>query len=189
MLGAPLADVQGESSAVGHRVPRVHCEIEQHLVQLNGVGAHQRSVVVDRRLEAHPLAEDVTEQQLGLTNDVGRIEDHRIQLLELAEREQLASEVAGAPNGVEDDGDVLLALLSGDFVPQQLRVAADDGEDVVEVVRDAAASRPMASILWASCNCSSSMVRSVMSSMTAITKPSSRGAVSVTCAWTTDPSR
>ena len=50
------------------------------------------------------------------------------------EREQLPRERNGAVGGLKDLGGSVLAALTAKPKSQQLRVTADDGQDIVEVV-------------------------------------------------------
>ena len=59
------------------------------------------------------------------------------------EREDLARQVARALRGIDDRVDRLAAALSrGDVVSEELGIGEDDGQEVVEVVRDASGQAP-----------------------------------------------
>jgi hypothetical protein len=129
-----------------HRVPPVHGEVQQHLLELTGIGAHRR-VVEDADVEDDLLAERAPEQRLGVAHErrqADRLQAHGC--LRLKARSCRTS-VACPLGGAADLGEVLPHGIVGgeggrEVAARELEVGADDRQQVVEVVRDAAASCP-----------------------------------------------
>ena len=104
-----------------------------------GIGADRAEVaaMLDDQLDG--LAEQPLQQMGHLRHDVGKLEHLRAQGLLAREGEQLAGQARSAVRVRLDLLDVVIVAVAG-RVPHQHQVAmADDrGQDVVEVVRDAA---------------------------------------------------
>ena len=88
--------------AVGHGVPRVDHQVEQHLFQHARVGLDERQARRITAFQADILADDALEH-LGQVRDQ-IIERHRLglHLLFAAENEQLPGQVGGAFSGADD---------------------------------------------------------------------------------------
>ena len=104
-----------------------------------GIGADRAEVaaVLDDQLDR--LAEQALQQVRHLRDDVGKLQHLRAQRLLAREGEQLAGQAGGAVRVRLDLLDVVIVAVAR-RVPHQHQVAmADDrGQDVVEIVRDAA---------------------------------------------------
>jgi hypothetical protein len=140
----------------------------QHLVQLRRVAEDGRvSVSITDRTRSS------TGSSRGSADGRPRSPRHpnrtAFRILLAAERQNLAHEISRAARGAQHFGDdPVRTAAPRQVVLRHLRVADDRGEDVVEVVRDAAASVPIASIFcaWKS---SASSVRRVVSAAGALT--------------------
>ena len=133
----------GERSAGRHRVARVDGEIEQHLLELSAVGAHARQRRRSLSMSSS-MCSPMMRRSIGAdaAHDVAEIEHRRLQHLLAAEREQLVREIRGAIGRVDHLAEIVRggAGLVGAH-QRELRVAGDDRDQIVEVVRDAAGER------------------------------------------------
>ena len=134
--GAGLDD---QLAAVRHGVAGVEGEIEDRGGQLIGIDDGQAYFVRENRFDLDVLAERSLQQFRGIDDqriDVGFL---RFERLLACERQQLLGEVGAARrrfvDHLRDGGELRLAL---DGVGQDFDRSGDHGQDVVEVVRDAA---------------------------------------------------
>ena len=86
----------------GHRVARVHDQVDQHLLELTGVGQHVAERGIEVHVERHVGAEQAAEHRVDLAHHAVERQHARLEHLPAAEREQLASEAGGALAGVAD---------------------------------------------------------------------------------------
>ena len=132
-------DGQRPAALRRHRVARVDREVDDHLLELARVGADRPEVaaVLDHQLDR--LAEQPLQQMGHLRDHVGKLEHLRAQGLLPREGEQLAGKARGAVRVRLDLLDVVIVAVARRMPHQhQVAVADDRGQDVVEVVRDAA---------------------------------------------------
>ena len=127
--------------AVGHRVARVGREVEDHALDLRLVGLDRREAGRDPHADADVVADDPPHHRLHPGHDLVEVEHARVQHLAPAEGEQLAREAGRLLGRVGDLAELLAARRVG-LGEQDLRVARDHGQQVVEVVRDAAGEPP-----------------------------------------------
>jgi hypothetical protein len=135
-----------ELSALRHRVPGVHDQVHDDLLDLARIGLHESEIGRQPRLQLDVLAEEPRQHLAGVRDDLVEIEDLGLHHLAATEREDLPREVGGPPSGRPD----LLEVgppwrRRAHFEQEDVAVAEDHGEDVVEVVGDAPASSPTAS--------------------------------------------
>jgi hypothetical protein len=127
-----------QHSAVRHRISRVRREVHHDLLGLLAVGVHRRQ----RRLQPHHQLDVLTDEPLERGPDVVdesvQAEQRRFDDLFPAEGEQLARQAGGPATrllNLQDVGAVRLA--QGRGFEQQLAVAENRRQEVVEVVRHA----------------------------------------------------
>ena len=123
----------------GHRVPRVHHEVQHGLLEAIRVGDDRRRGRVERELEGDAVAEDLVEQ-------LAHTEEHLVQVERLglvdaasAERHEVVGEGGGPVGGAlhrVDAGPGRVEHL--EVVLEQLDLPAHHRQHVVEVVGDAA---------------------------------------------------
>src|SRR5438876_10580026 len=131
--------LDGELAALGHRIPRIHGQIHDHLLELPRVGLHGAERRIEPRREVDVLAQQAAQHLLDVGHEAVQADDARLQHLLAAEGEQLPGEPRRPVCGLADFLGVVAARVTGGQVfEQQVDVARDRGEDVVEVVRDAA---------------------------------------------------
>ena len=122
-----------------HRVAGVDREIDDDLLELARIGADraEAAAVLDDQLDR--LAEQPLQQMRHLRHHVGKLEHLRAQGLLAREGEQLPSKAGSAVRVRLDLLDVVIVAVARRVAHQhQVAVADDRGQDVVEVVRDAA---------------------------------------------------
>jgi len=101
-----------------------------------GLDGAQGGVEAEHQLVV--LAHDAAQQGGAVAHHVVEVEDLQLEHLLAAEGEQLAGQGFGAGAGLDDQLQAAAGLGIGGGGEQQAAVAVDDGEQVVEVVGDAA---------------------------------------------------
>ena len=130
--------LDGQSPAIRHGILGIDREVGDDLLDLRGVGPH-RARRARHHGELDVLADQAPEHGHQPRHDGGQVEDARLEHLLAAEREELPREPRGSLRGLLDQLHGVAPGSGGlERVEQELRAAADDGQDVVEVVRDAA---------------------------------------------------
>jgi hypothetical protein len=156
----------GQNTAFWHGIARVHGKVDQGDLELGGVELDRP----ERRIEVE-LDPNVASQRLH--EHIVHADDQRIHVDHLGLERVLAPEgqqLAGQPTSLLDGSQCVLDETRSPLLgrpPQQIEIAHDDGEQVVEVVGDAAGELAHASIFCAWCSCSSMRRVSVMSSVVA----------------------
>ena len=125
--------------ALWHGIARVDHQIDDHLLQLPRVGQHAPQIVGKVGAECDMLADQALEQRRDARHHRVQVDHAGDQHLLAAEGEQLAGERGGTPGGIADLCDVVLEwVIAANFLEQHIGVAENDGEEIVEVVGDAA---------------------------------------------------
>jgi uncharacterized protein YPO0396 len=116
------------------------------------------------QVQLHPLAQEALQQHGEVVEPVVEVQHLRPQGLAAGEGEQLAHQARGPVGVLLDLHDVLEGRIRGPVVGQQQVAVADDRlEHVVEVVGHAARELATAFIFWDWANCCSSWRCSVVS--------------------------
>ena len=131
---------QRAAAALGdHRVAGVDREVDDHLLELARVGADRAEAAAMLDPELDRLAEQAVEQMRDLGDDVGQLEHLRAQRLLARESEQLPGQAGGAVGVGADLLDVVIVAVARRVAHQhQVAIAEDRGQDIVEIVGDAA---------------------------------------------------
>ena len=127
-----------ESAALGHGIARVHDQVRDHLLHLPRVGLHGAQVGCERGAQLDVLPDQASQQFFQVHHQRVQVEYLRRQDLLPAESEQLPRQVGGAFRRFADFLDVVALLLLRHRFQQEFGRAEDCGQEVVEVVRDAA---------------------------------------------------
>ena len=130
--------LDGELSALRHGVPRVDGEIEDRALQLVLVGLDRPQARRKHALELDLLAERPVQELRHVPDENVEVERLRLERLSPREGEQAAGQPRRALGALERHGD---AAIDSRFVapapPDDVETADDEGEEIVEVVRDA----------------------------------------------------
>ena len=139
--------VECQRATAGHRVARVHREIDQNLLDLPGVGEDRPQAGAQGGHELDVLPDGPAQQLLDVARHAAEVHHLGMDDLAAAEGEELAGERGGAVGRLPDALDVGAKLLppltagrsarKGDLFGDQRRVDEDHAEEVVEVVGDA----------------------------------------------------
>ena len=123
--------------ATGHRVARRDGQVHDHLLQLAAVGAHVGLTLLgDDQLDVRA---DQAPQHVGDVADRGvDVELTRLCHLLPAERQQLPRQLRRAGGRLDDLLDVAALIGLGQLVDQEMRIAQDRRQQVVEVMGDPA---------------------------------------------------
>ena len=139
-------DVRGldrELAALRHGITGVDREVHDHLLDLAGIRPHGGEVGREPRGELDVLAQQPAQHVLRFRHEAVQVDHFRLHHLLPAEGEQLAGEPRRAVGRLADLGDVFSARVGGaQVIQQQVGIAGDRREDVVEVVRHAAGQAP-----------------------------------------------
>ena len=128
---------------IGDRVAGVDDQVGQHLLDLPRIGEHARQAGQPHHFERDARPEQSPEQRRHPRDDVVELQRLGLHDLAPAEREQLARQVGGLLRRLADS----LQFLEHRRVARQqlargVAVAEHDGEQVAEVVGDAAGESP-----------------------------------------------
>ncbi len=128
----------GDPAGAGDGVTGVDTEVGEDLVELRGVHAHRPDLLAGLPDQVDVLADEAAEHLQGGVHTAVQIEHLRVDRLPPGKGEYLAGDLGGAGGGVGDlreigvQGGVGRHLVQGD-----LRIAEDDTQHVVEIVRHA----------------------------------------------------
>ena len=98
-------DVRGlddQLAAVGHRVARVHHQIEHHLLELARIHLHAPQIARRDPHQLDVLADQPPQQDLHVDDHLVHVEDRELEHLLAAEGQQLPREPGGALGGLLD---------------------------------------------------------------------------------------
>jgi hypothetical protein len=85
-----------EHAPVGHRIARVHSEIEQHLLELAAIGLDPAEVAVELGADLDVVADHPPEHLLHVVHDLVQVDAHGLEHLLPAEGEELTRQSGGA---------------------------------------------------------------------------------------------
>ena len=128
-----------ELTAVRHRVPGIHREIQDHLVELGRVDAHLADTGRGTDAEVDPFAEQAPKHRGDRKDRRARVENARREDLSAREGEQLTRELGGPIRRGDDLVEVrsIVDQIGRQMVAHELGVAADGRQHVVEVMGNA----------------------------------------------------
>ena len=137
--GIHLADADVQPALAVHGVAAVDGEIHQRGFELRDIGDRETVEIGNVDVDPDPGA-DQRADQLRHRLDLGAdIEHLRLQGLPAGERQQLSGQLGGALHGLGNRVDVAPAPLFRQFAAaQEIGRGADDGQQIVEIVRHAA---------------------------------------------------
>ena len=122
---------------------RVDREVHEHLLDLPWIRTDGARPAQERRVDLDVLAEQAREQADRVGDGAVEVERRELLHLAAAEGEELPRQLGRAVAGVRDLVEVRAQLVvAADALERERGVAADRGEQVVEVVRDAARELP-----------------------------------------------
>ncbi len=144
-----FARLDRDRSAVGHRVPRIDREVDEDLVELAGVDADVARWAVEPQDQANVLADEWSQHRLGVADRGLDVDDPWPYDLLATEGQELGRERRGTVRRIGDGRDSAEGLhgvegvvVGGQIVGEQLAVATDREQHVVEVMGDAARQAP-----------------------------------------------
>ena len=129
-----------ERAAVRHGVPRVQGEVDEHLLELARIRLNVPEVRAERGDDLDALADQAVQHLVGVDDDRVEVDDARLQHLLAPEGEQLLRQRRGALCRLLDRLHVrpLVGLTWVEAAEQEAAVHGDHGQEVVEVVSNAA---------------------------------------------------
>ena len=136
---AHLAHADGEPAFAFHGVAAVDGEVDQGGLELGDVGNRKAIAVRYLDVDPDPAADEGTDE-LGHGLDLrADIEHLRLQRLPAGKCQQLSGQLGSALHGLGNRVDVAPAALFRQFAAaQEVGRGADDGQEIVEIVRHAA---------------------------------------------------
>ena len=91
-----IGGLDGEDTALGHRIASVYGKVDENLLDLAGVGLHPSEGRVHDRADLDVLADEADEHGLDVGDDGIQVDDLRLEDLLAAERQELLSERGAA---------------------------------------------------------------------------------------------
>jgi hypothetical protein len=132
---------QGAASV--HGVDRVAAQVHYHLVQLGGIADNHQRPLGGARLETDICGQRAAKQLQRLSQDTGDVDRCALAALAAAISEDLLDETATTGRGGEHVLGIALEWRAiGRFLDEHFAVGEHSGQDIVEVVRDAASEPP-----------------------------------------------
>ena len=134
-----VARAQRDLAAVADRVARIDDQVDDHLLELVEVGLHQPEVAAVNDIELDRLADQPAQQHLQFRQDVVELQRLRPQRLTARKGQQLPHQPRRAIGVLLDLHDVLEGRIGRAVIgEQEIGIADDRGQHIVEVMRDAA---------------------------------------------------
>ncbi len=134
-----VGQFHGQLSALRHRIARVDRQIQDDVLELVDVHKRVPQTAGHHRFHLNGLAQGAPKQVVHAANRGCEVDHNRLQRLLAAEGEQLRGELRTAFHGIDRLLQPLACPAVTGMTPvQQFEVAAQDLQDVVEVVRHAA---------------------------------------------------
>ena len=128
-----------ERAAIGHCIARVHHEIQEELLELPRVGADHPEIRRQAKLDGDALRDAPTEHLLKGGNQVVQLQIGDLHGSLVREGQKLPREHRAAFRRAADLDEIVSELgVVGKLLFDKGRVVQDDGEKIVEVMRDAA---------------------------------------------------
>src|SRR5262249_17468787 len=130
-----IGGFDGEDSAFRHGVAGVDHQVHEDLLDLAGVGADGAKVGGQHQAEIDVFADEAPEHAAQAGDELVEIEHAGLQDLAAAEGEELRGQGGGPFAGLHNlfDG-MAVRVLRAEIVEDELAVAGDDGEEIIEVV-------------------------------------------------------
>ena len=134
-----VAQFQAKSSALRHGVARVDHQIHQHLFHLAGIDLDLAELPGDNRVDLHVLAQHAAKHAIHVPQRARQIHDARLQHLLAGEGQDLLGQRSGSlARGANLSEAAVRRVFRRDPPEKKIAVPQDDGEEVVEIMRDAA---------------------------------------------------
>ena len=138
-----VGDLNRQRTACRHGISRVHGKVQDDLLYLPAIGLDGRQLGPQAQHHLHVFPDEASQHRPHVGQHDVQVEQRRLDDLLAAERQQLARECRGAHARLLNLGEIDPAPIVGiEIVQQQLAVAQDDGQQVVEVVGHAAGQLP-----------------------------------------------
>ena len=131
-------DRDAERAAPRHRIAGVHREIEYGEFELARIDLDRAALVRNRDFCGDVVAQRAREHVLEFGEPLAEIDHRGGEHLSARKCEQLPRETFAPASRVHDHVDDPTVLFRGQIAAQALRAAADDHQQIIEVVRDAA---------------------------------------------------
>src|SRR5712691_224016 len=141
-MGAVEGNTGGTNAdfaAVGHGVFGIDHQIHDDLLKLSGIGASAADGGGELSGEFDIFSDEWAEEALHVGDDGVDVDDLELEMLFAAEGEELAGESGRAIGGLANGfGFGVQRMFRSELVEENLGISADDHEEVVEIVSDAA---------------------------------------------------
>ncbi len=135
--------LDGQDAAFRHRVARVDHQVHDHLLELARVHRDHRQRRIKGGADLDILPEHAGQHAMQVVEDLVDVHQLRLQHLAPREGEELAGERRRAIGGLQDLLDVLARPRVGELLVEGKRgEAANRGQQIIEVVGDAAGESP-----------------------------------------------
>jgi len=130
---------QGKLASLRHGVAGVDHQVHDDLLDLRGIGFHRARLRREHRFQLNVFADQALEHRIHRGDDVVEVQDLQPLFVSAAEGEQLVGERRRAMPRLFDLIEIFLErVVEGDAVQRDFAPSDDDGQKVVEVMRDTA---------------------------------------------------
>mmetsp|Transcript_4209 Transcript_4209/g.7600 ORF Transcript_4209/g.7600 Transcript_4209/m.7600 type:complete len:452 (-) Transcript_4209:48-1403(-) len=130
--------LDGQLAVMGHSIARVDREVEDHGLHLARVDEAIPQTALDDRLDLDCFAQSPSQHVVHAVQQPPNVLRFRFQRLLTAESQQLRCQVGTARDaGDRVLGEPTLRIITGHVLQEQLQIAPDHLQQVVEIMRDA----------------------------------------------------
>lgn len=133
-----------DASALRHRIPGIHTEVHQHLVELRGITDHRPEIIGHSGLNLDGSVELLLENCGDLTDEMGGRGLNAVPFITAGEGEHLLDQVRAALGGGFHRIQPAQPFAVIHAQAQKLRGENDGRQHVVQIVRNAAGQRAQA---------------------------------------------
>ena len=139
MIDVEVVGAKGKLAALEHGIPSVDGEVDDHLLELTAVEFDGPQFWIGGEVDADDFAEEALENDAEILKDRIGLDGAFLARVGTSEAQELASELAAAFGGdaqtLDAPGEAFRVV---EGVLHDVAMTVDDGEEVVEVVGDAA---------------------------------------------------
>ena len=134
-----VSSLDRQAAAVRHRIARIQRQIHDDLLDLAGIRFHASKRWRQHHRDLNLLADQPAQHLTRLLHHGVAVQQARFEHRFPAEQQQLAGQQRRPLTGITNGCQVVThPIIDRETIDQHLGVAVDDGQEIVEIVRDSA---------------------------------------------------
>ena len=132
-----VSSLDRQAAAVRHRIARIQRQIHEHLLDLAGIRFHASKRRRQHHRDLDLLADQPAQHLTRLLHHGIAVQQARFEHRFPAEQQQLTGQQCGPLTGITNGCQVVTQpIIDREAIDQRLGVAVDDGQEIVEIMRD-----------------------------------------------------